>query len=159
VSGPGARRPELAALAASAEELVTAARTATTPEGEWTPALNLGHLSQVDDEVWAPRIMQMVDARHRSSASPTFSWWESAEGSTETRFAEYTLDAAAGELSRSRAALIGLLAGLSDDEWTAIAHHDVFGVIDIVGLVREVLAHDHVHMELLGAPGGSSGSQ
>jgi hypothetical protein len=144
-----AERPELASLSTSVTELFDAARTAVTPAGEWTPALNLGHLSQVDDEVWAPRVRQMVETRHNSLASPTFSWWESTSGSTERRFGGLSLDEAAAELARSRTALIDLLAGLSDDDWTAIAHHDVFGVIDIVGLVREVLAHDHVHLDML----------
>jgi len=156
---PASRRPELEALAVSVDELVAAARASAPPEGEWSPTLNLGHLSQVDDEVWAPRVRQMVEARHRSLASPTFSWWESAEGSTESRFSHYSLEESAAELSRSRRELIDLLARLSDDDWTAIAHHDVFGVIDIVGLVREVLAHDHVHLEILGAPNGSSATE
>jgi len=158
VGDQGAARSELDALLASADALAGAARAARTPEGEWTPALNLGHLSQVDDEVWAPRVRQMVEARHRSLAAPTFSWWESAEGSTESRFAGVSLDAAAAELSRSRRELVDLLAELSDDDWTAIAHHDVFGVVDVVGLVREVLAHDQVHLEIL-APRGVSGSR
>jgi hypothetical protein len=157
VSAQEADRPEPAALLASADVLVAAARRARTADGEWTPALNLGHLSQVDDEVWAPRIEQMVEARHRSLAAPSFSWWESAEGTTESRFADHSLDAAAAELLRSRRELVARLVALSDDDWTAIAHHDVFGVIDVVGLVREVLAHDHVHLELLGAPDGGTG--
>jgi hypothetical protein len=152
---PSAERPELASLSASVTELLDAARSAVTADGEWSPALNLGHLSQVDDEVWAPRVRQMVQARHGSLASPTFSWWESTSGSTERRFGGLSLDEAAAELARSRTALIDLLAGLSDDDWTAIAHHDVFGVIDIVGLVREVLAHDHVHLEILSDAVGS----
>lgn len=151
--GAGARpegrvepRPELEALTASVADLVRCAREASSVEGEWSPAVVLGHLSQVDDDVWLPRIEQMVDARRRGVGSPSFSWWESAPGSTEERFAGHSLGAAAAELRRSRGALVGRLSALSDDEWTAIAHHDVFGVVDVVGLVREILAHDREHL-------------
>jgi DinB superfamily len=139
-------RPELADLQESVARLVAAAGSAPDVAGEWSPTLVLGHLSQVDREVWLPRVDQMVDTRHRGAASPSFSWWESAPGSVEATFSGHSLDGAAAELQEARLALVSRLASLSDDDWAAIAHHDVFGVIDVVGLVREVLAHDREHL-------------
>ena len=143
-------RPELAALRDSVARLIETAQVAPDRPGEWSPALVLCHLSQVDEEVWLARVEQMVDARHRGVGSPSFSWWESAPGSTESRFAGYSLADAAEVLARTRSALVDRLARLPEDDWTAIAHHDVFGVIDVVGLVREVLAHDQEHLAGLG---------
>jgi len=145
-AGQAEPRPELEALTSSVADLVRAAHGAPSVEGQWSPTVVLGHLSQVDDDVWLPRIEQMVDARNRGVGSPSFSWWESAPGSTEARFSGYQVGAAAAELRRSRETLVARLAALSDDEWTAIAHHDVFGVVDVVGLVREILAHDREHL-------------
>lgn len=143
-------RPELAALQRSLADLLAAAQAAAVQPGLWSPAVILGHLSQVDDEVWSPRIVQMVDARHRGVSAPTFHWWESEPGTTEARFGSLTLAETSAELSRARGALVEQLAGLADDDWTAIAHHDTFGVVDVVGLVREILAHDHEHLDALG---------
>lgn len=142
-------RPELAALRDSLAALLAAAQSATPQPDNWPPSVILGHLSQVDDDVWAPRVAQMVEARRRSVSAPTFHWWESQPGSTESRFGTMSLTETAAELSRARTALIDQLAALPDDEWTAIAHHDTFGVVDVVGLVREILAHDHEHLEVL----------
>jgi len=128
-----ADRPELAALRSSLDRLVTSAATATEHEGEWSPTLVLGHLSQVDTEVWLPRVEQMVDARHRGLSSPSFSWWESAPGSTEVRFGGHSLEAAGETLVDARTTLVAALSELAEDDWSAIAHHDVFGVIDVVG--------------------------
>lgn len=146
MTDPAGARPELAELQESAQRLVVAARSAPVVVGEWPPTLVLGHLSQVDREVWLQRVEEMVEARHRGAASPSFSWWESAPGSVEATFSEHSLDDAALALAEARSALVGRLARLSDDDWAAIAHHDVFGVIDVVGLVREVLAHDREHL-------------
>ena len=113
----------------------------------------MGHLSQVDLEVWLPRLELMVEAR-AGSARPSFTWWEPDADETRRAFGDLSTDDAAARLLASRTSLLLRVRDLSDDDWSARADHDTFGPIDVEGLMLQVLAHDEEHRAslLLGQP-------
>jgi len=134
----------------SADRVISAAQEASfRPAGQgWTPATIVGHLSMVDADVWLPRIDLMVAGRV-DATPPAFGWWEPDAERTRACFAEVTADAAGARLLASRTALLHRLRELGDDDWTAQARHETFGLIDIEGLLLQVLAHDEEHRATL----------
>ena len=133
-------------LLMSADRLITAAQTAPAPTdpSAWTPAVVVGHLSLVDAEVWLPRIDEMVAARS-SGSLPRWLWWEPDSDVTTRTFAGVGVDEAGARLLASRTALLHRLRELSADDWAAEAEHEDFGVIDVQGLIMQVLGHDEEH--------------
>ena len=133
-------------LLMSADRLITAAQTAPTPTepSAWTPAVVVGHLSLVDAEVWLPRIDEMVAARS-SRSRPLWAWWEPDADETARAFAGMGVDEAGARLLASRTALLHRLRELSADDWAAEAEHEDFGIIDVQGLIMQVLGHDEEH--------------
>ena len=145
-------------LLMSADRIVTAAQQARPApagrgDGAWPVATVVGHLSQVDVEVWIPRIDLMVAAR-ADAAPPAFGWWEPDAEATRLAFAEIDVDEAAARLLASRTGVLHRLRELSDEDWDARAEHDTFGPMDIEGLMLQVLSHDEEHRAsiLLGQP-------
>ena len=144
-------------LLMSADRVITAAEAAAIPAHPdvdwWSPAVVVGHLSQVDLEVWLPRLELMVEAR-AGSTQPSFAWWEPDADETRRAFGDLSTDDAAARLLASRTSLLLRVRDLSDDDWSARADHDTFGPIDVEGLMLQVLAHDEEHRAslLLGQP-------
>ena len=149
-------------LLMSADRVVTAAqrangRQATGPshavDDSWSPAAVVGHLSQVDLEVWLPRLALMVHGR-AVARPPSFTWWEPDAAQTRRDFDGVSPDEAGARLLSSRTSLLLRLRDLSDDDWNATAEHETFGSIDVEGLMLQVLAHDEEHRAtlLLGQP-------
>ncbi len=130
----------------SADRVITAAQTAAHAEasGDWPPATIVGHLSQVDTEVWLPRIDQMVSGR-QAGVTPTFAWWEPDAQQTLQRFAEATADETGAQLLASRTSILHRLRELTDEDWGARAEHEAFGPLDMEGLLLQVLSHDEEH--------------
>ena len=140
-------------LLMSADRLITAAQTAPRPAdpSSWAPAVVVGHLSLVDTEVWLPRIAEMVSARS-SASRPRWVWWEPDSDVTTRAFAGVGVDEAGARLLASRTALLHRLRDLSADDWAAEAEHEDFGVIDVQGLIMQVLGHDEEHRASLLPP-------
>ncbi len=139
----------LVELIMSADRLVQSSQSAASIEGQWTPSVVLGHLSQVDEQVWGVRIDQMVDALEAGSNPPAFTWWEPDPVETENRYSSYTLEAASAELMAGRTRLLTRLRALTEAQWQATGVHDVFGELDISTLLIEVLRHDEEHRATL----------
>jgi hypothetical protein len=142
-------------LLMSADRVIIAAQS-TTPRllsDGWPPATVVGHLSQVDTEVWLPRIDQMVIGQ-QAGVPPTFAWWEPEAQQTLTRFAGMSPDETGAQLLASRTLLLHRLRELADEDWDACAEHEAFGSLDIEGLMLQVLSHDEEHRAsiLLGQP-------
>lgn len=135
----------LVELIMSADRMVQSAQTAPTIQGEWPPAVVLGHVSQVDDQVWSPRISHMVAAYESGSPAPEFVWWEPDPLATLEKFAVFSLEQASAELMASRTRLVTNLRELSSQQWAATGIHDTFGELDISTLLIEVLRHDEEH--------------
>lgn len=135
----------LVELLMSADRVITAAReSAPRPHDEWSCATILGHLAQVDHEVWLTRIDVMVAAQQGGTVA-TFTWWEPDGAATAERFRDATIDDTAALLLASRTALLNRLRHLGDEEWAATAQHETWGAIDIEGLMLQALAHDEEH--------------
>jgi hypothetical protein len=134
-------------LLMSADRVITAAQSASMPpEPEaWPPAVIVAHLSQVDEQVWIPRLALMTTA----PAVPSFSWWEPDAVETAARFATTGVDDAAALLLASRTRLLHDLRDLTDEQWSARARHDVFGELDVEGLMLQTLGHDEEHRATL----------
>jgi hypothetical protein len=132
-------------LLMSADRLITAAQAAAEPmdDDAWPPATILGHVNLVDEQVWMPRIALMVEAR--GGPPPEFAWWEPDEDLTQAAFMDVSVDEAGARLLSGRTTLLHRLRDLSDDDWTATAAHQIFGVLDVEGLLIQVLAHDEEH--------------
>lgn len=144
-------------LLMSADRVITAAEGVAIPADPdvdwWSPAVVMGHLSQVDLEVWLPRLELMVQTR-AGSARASFTWWEPDAEATRRAFGDLSTDDAAARLLASRTSLLLRVRDLSEDDWSALADHDTFGPMDVEGLMLQVLAHDEEHRAslLLGQP-------
>jgi hypothetical protein len=135
----------LAAIESSADEAVAAARVATGPAGTWTPATVIGHLADVDDVVWQPRLRTMVEAHRAGSEPPRFVWWEPDGEATADRYQGMSAEEAGERLRVTRGVLLAELRALRPGDWHAVAHHATFGQLTVEGLLRELLAHDALH--------------
>lgn len=136
----------IARIEASAEAIAAAARLAPpAAAGAWPPATIVGHLADVDAEVWNPRLGQMLVACRVGTAMPRFSWWEPDAAATAGRYARMPLEDAITLFLAGRAGIVTRLHGLSERDWAASARHDTFGLLDVAGLLRELLAHDDEH--------------
>jgi hypothetical protein len=92
--------------------------------GEWPAQVVLGHVSQVDEQVWMPRIAQMCSAQAAGDEPPSFDWWEPDASATYERFKDMSISEASG---------------------LATAEHEAFGRIDVAGLIIQILTHDEEH--------------
>lgn len=133
----------------SASRLAAAASESTRSEEGWTPATILGHVSDVDEQVWHARIHLMVDALHEGLPMPSLMWWEPDAQATEMRYRDYSLERAIARLYSSRTAIIETLSKLSDEDWGASASHDTFGTLTVTLLPEKILLHDEEHLESL----------
>lgn len=113
--------------------------------GEWPAQVVLGHVSQVDEQVWVPRIVQMCQALADGAQPPSFPWWEPDADATFARFSEMSLEEASAQAMSARTALLTLVKDLTPEQWGASAVHEAFGTIDIAGLIIQILTHDEEH--------------
>jgi hypothetical protein len=113
--------------------------------GEWPAQVVLGHVSQVDEQVWMPRIAQMCSALAAGSKPPSFPWWEPDANVTFDRFNEMSLEQASAAAMSARTQLLSAIKELTPEQWSARAQHEAFGEIDIAGLIIQILTHDEEH--------------
>lgn len=137
----------LQSLTESAERVIDAALEATPlPAPEWSPQTILGHLADVDEQVWHARVRLMVAALRAGEDSPTFASWEPDAEGTVAKYRACSV-AEAGDIFRAaRGRLVADLASLTDDEWRASARHAAWGVIDVAGLLEHTFGHDDEHI-------------
>jgi hypothetical protein len=113
--------------------------------GEWPAQVVLGHVSQVDEQVWMPRIAKMCSAFVAGDEPPSFDWWEPDATATYNRFKDMSLSEAAALAMSVRTQLLSVVKELTPELWTATAEHEAFGHIDIAGLIIQILTHDEEH--------------
>lgn len=135
----------LVELIMSADRMVQSAQNAPKIEGEWPPAVVLGHVSQVDEQVWLPRVTHMLEAHDSGQSAPQFTWWEPDPTATYDTFKDMSLEQASAELMAGRTRLVTYLRGLEPNQWAAQGVHDTFGQIDVPALLIEALRHDEEH--------------
>ena len=112
---------------------------------EWPAPVILGHISQVDELVWLPRLNLMCAAQAAGENAPKFSWWEPDPEQTIAKFADQSLDEVAALAMSHRTTLLTAVKDLTPLQWQSQAKHDAFGEIDVSGLLIQVLTHDEEH--------------
>ena len=133
----------MAELVMSIDRLIRSAQVAVATTGEWAPQVILGHISQVDELVWLPRIAQMCQPS--DGERPEFTWWEPDATATQEKFEGLAVDQVAALAMSNRTNLLSAIKNLTPDQWAATAKHETFGVIDVSGLIIEILTHDEEH--------------
>jgi hypothetical protein len=138
-------------LVMSIDRMIQSAQTAQEKQthlvipGEWPAQVVLGHVSQVDEQVWMPRIAKMCTAFAAGDEPPSFDWWEPDATATYERFKDMSLSEAAALAMSVRTQLLSVVKELTPELWTATAEHEAFGHIDIAGLIIQILTHDEEH--------------
>lgn len=139
----------LTELMDSANRLAATASESTRSDEGWTPTTILGHVSDVDEQVWHARIHLMVDALHKGLPMPSLVWWEPDAQATELKYRDYSLEKAIARLYSTRTAIIETLSNLPEEDWGASALHDTFGTLTVTLLPEKILLHDDEHLESL----------
>jgi hypothetical protein len=132
-------------LVMSIDRMIQSAQHSRTRVGEWSAETILGHVSQVDEQVWIPRINLMVAAHNSGGGIPEFAWWEPDPNETEKAFSGFSLDEVAAHAMSVRTNLLSVVRDIPAEAWTAKAKHENFGEIDVAGLLIQVLTHDEEH--------------
>lgn len=135
----------LAELVMSIDRLMESAKKAPIVDGEWSPATVLGHISQVDEQVWLARTQLMVETQKAGGDEPKFVWWEPDPVATAEKFKNYDLELACAEALQARTKLVTFLNSLEAHQWDAKATHATFGSMDVRELIFQTLSHDEEH--------------
>ena len=118
-------------------------------EDQWSAPVVLGHISQVDELVWLPRLMQMCAAQEAGDPAPSFAWWEPDPEQTLAKFENQRIDDVAALAMSNRTAFLSAVRDLTPEQWLAKAKHETFGEIDVRALLMQVLTHDEEHRAVL----------
>lgn len=116
----------------------------------WTPAIILGHLVDVDQEVWLARFKLMVDAMHKAESAPQLEWWEPDSAQTAEKYSVFSLTQIQQDLMASREGIVSYLRALPSIDRLATADHRTFGKITIESMLQIILDHDEEHRESFG---------
>jgi hypothetical protein len=140
---------QLIALIDSAKEICdTAEKSGRSDEfngSEWTPAIILGHIVDVDKEVWMARFELMRQAQLSGAPAPRFQWWEPDAVITAEKYSAQSFQEARTKLLASRESMVTYLKNLSVHERSAPAQHRTFGLITIESMLQVILDHDKEH--------------
>ena len=140
---------QLVALVDSANEICGVAeksgRSNQYDGSEWTPAIILGHIVDVDKEVWMARFEMMRQAQSSGAPIPQLQWWEPDPVVTAEKYAQQSFEEARTKLVASREIMVSYLRNLSVQERAAAAQHRTFGLITIESMLQVILDHDKEH--------------
>jgi len=140
---------QLIALIDSAKEICNVAEKSGRSDqfdgSEWTPAIILGHIVDVDKEVWMARFEMMRQSQATGAPIPQLQWWEPDPLITAEKYSSQSFSDARKNLLASRENMIAYLTGLTEHERTAAAEHRTFGLITIESMLQVILDHDQEH--------------
>ncbi|MBF8251853.1 MAG: DinB superfamily protein [Actinobacteria bacterium] len=136
---------QLNALTESTSRLTKSATECTFSGEGWAPAITIGHISDVDTQVWMARFELMVNAQRTGQEPPALAWWEPDGEKTAATYADYSLDESLALLHKSRASMAVFLKSLTEAERNAPAIHKTFGTITIESMLQVILNHDEEH--------------
>jgi len=140
---------QLVALIDSAKEICDVAEKSGRSDqfdgSEWTPAIILGHIVDVDKEVWMARFEMMRQAQATGAPIPQLQWWEPDPLITAEKYSSQSFSDARKNLLASRENMIAYLKNLSVQERVAAAEHRTFGLITIESMLQVILDHDKEH--------------
>ena len=140
-------------LIMSIDRMITSAQNAglrppewlSDTDDQWAPPVVLGHISQVDELVWVPRIQFMGQAHAAGDPIPELVWWEPNPAETIANFGGQSLQDVAAIAMSNRTNLLSAVKDLTPTQWQAKAKHDSVGEIDVSALLILVLTHDEEH--------------
>jgi len=141
---------QLISLAESTESLCVKAENANFNGEGWTPAIILGHIVDVDKEVWLARFNMMVAALHSGQEPPRLAWWEPDGEQTAEKYSTFSVTDSIELLRQSRNKMITYLQSLSVADRSAPAMHKTFGAITIESMLQVILNHDEEHRASIG---------
>ena len=116
---------------------------------DWTPAIILGHLVDVDKEVWMARFELMRQAQISAAPIPKLQWWEPDPVVTAEKYSTQSFQEARIKLMASRESMVSYLKKLGVQERAAAAEHRTFGLITIESMLQVILDHDKEHQASL----------
>ena len=144
---------QLIALIDSGKEICDVAETSGRSDqfngSEWTPAIILGHIVDVDKEVWMARFELMRQAQISGAPIPRLQWWEPDAVVTAEKYSTQSFAEARTKLLASRENMVSYLKNLSVQERAAAAQHRTFGSITIESMLQVLLDHDKEHQASL----------
>lgn len=140
---------QLDALADSMQSLCQNASECDFKGDGWAPAITLGHIVDVDSEVWMARFELMVSAVRNSQSPPQLANWEPDGEKTAEKYSGYALTQSIELLKESRSLMHNYLKSLTIDERQAPAIHMSFGNITIESMLAVILNHDEEHRATL----------
>ncbi len=140
---------QLDALADSTQSLCQNASECDFKGEGWAPAITLGHIVDVDAEVWMARFELMVSAVRNSQSPPQLATWEPDGEKTAEKYLGYALTQSIDLLKKSRSLMRNYLKSLTIDERRAPAIHMSFGNITIESMIAVILNHDEEHRATL----------
>jgi hypothetical protein len=112
-------------------------------EGEWTPNAQVWHLLAVERENFQPRIHRIL-----TEERPELARWDS-----DSRMAEHNgstdIEELAGHFVEERAKTVGLLTGLSAEQWQRTGLWPDGQEVDLGWIATKVLWHGLDHLALL----------
>ena len=139
----------LVELIISADRIISASEIAETPGDpqEWSSTTLLGHLLQVDEEVWIARLKILLapDYLERHPGGISFPWWEPEPRGTIARFADQDRASIAADFLATRTSLLMLLRGIAPQVWGVPWHHESRGELTLTDLILWILEHDEEH--------------
>ena len=136
---------QLNALTESTNRITKSATQCIFSGEGWAPAITIGHISDVDTQVWMARFELMVNALRTGQAPPALAWWEPDGETTAATYADYSLDESLALLQKSRTSMAVFLKSLTEAEREAPAIHKTFGTITIESMLQVILNHDEEH--------------
>ena len=136
---------QLNALTESTDRITKSATECTFSEEGWAPEITIGHISDVDTQVWMARFELMVNALRTGQEPPALAWWEPDGEKTAATYADYSLDESLALLHKSRKSMADFLKSLTEAERNAPAIHKTFGEITIESMLQVILNHDEEH--------------
>ena len=144
---------QLIALIDSAKEICDVAEKSGRSDqfngSEWTPAIILGHIVDVDNEVWMARFEMMRQAQSSGAPIPQLQWWEPDAAITAEKYSTQSFEEARNKLLASREFMVSYLKKLAVQERAAAAEHRTFGRITIETMLQVILDHDKEHQASL----------
>lgn len=136
-------------LIGSVGRLIARAGASKPVPGEWNPGTVLGHVADVDEQVWLARLNLMVTAARDGAEPPRFQWWEPDPVATAMRYESWELEDCAQRALEARVNLVCRLRELTAEDWLAKAVHGTWGEVDVRGLIDHTLEHDEEHLASL----------
>jgi DinB superfamily len=116
-----------------------AARGRPVPEGEWSPSEVVSHLIAVEEVVWRARLRDL-----EGTDDPQ---WSRTEPGLATGLDDATLDDVLAAFEAARAGTVAVVRALDDAGWARSGTHEVYGRLDVAGLLGVAIDHDKEHLD------------